>query len=353
MRGWARSLGGIAIAWVIATRPASAQSESEGAYSATGVAVRPIAAGSELDPTASATVISMEGRPRTVEALDETLLEAPGARTRRTGAFGGFTTLSLRGAEAEQTSVLLGEIPIASPDGSAFDLGSVPTWLLSRVEIYRGGAPTWIGGGAIGGALRLVPRDDPGQHASGSLSYGTFDLVQARATTSAGNERLHVTGSAGVTSFGGAFPYVDDNRTALDPSDDVTRLRQGADFLEAAALLHLRGRLDQTRIEGAFLLTDRIGGFSPPPTRYADVVRSHRSTTRILAGASALYEDGEHARLQLSVGAGLERRRVSDPLAQVGQLPREADDLLYRITARGWGMTAEAQATVQATYLNY
>ena len=25
----------------------------------------------------------------------------------------------------------------------------------------------------------------------------------------------------------------------------------------------------------------------------------------------------------------------------------------YRITARGWGMTAEAQATVQATYLNY
>ena len=25
----------------------------------------------------------------------------------------------------------------------------------------------------------------------------------------------------------------------------------------------------------------------------------------------------------------------------------------YRITTRGWGMTAEAQATVQATYLNY
>jgi len=25
----------------------------------------------------------------------------------------------------------------------------------------------------------------------------------------------------------------------------------------------------------------------------------------------------------------------------------------YRITARGWGMTAEAQATTQATYLNY
>jgi iron complex outermembrane receptor protein len=342
VRSSTRALVAVAIV-VVAGGRARAQSASEGdssnepAYSASGVAARPIASGSELDPTASASVVSMDARPRTVEALDEALLDVPGARTQRTGAFGGFTALSLRGASAEQTSVLLGEIPIAAPDGSAFDLASVPTWLLSRVEVYRGGAPVWIGAGAIGGALRLLPRDDPGTHSSASASYGSFDLAQGRAAASAGNDRVHVSGAAGLTSFGGAFPYVDDNRTPLDPRDDVTRLRQGADFLEAAAMLHVRGRVDQTRFEGAALLTDRSGGFSPPPTRYADVVLSHRSTSRVLAGASALYDDGDRLRLQLAVGLGVERRHVSDPFAQVGQLPREADDVLYRITARGAG----------------
>ncbi len=347
MLRWARALAVLVIALAVTSAQARAQSESledeneneddAPAYGAIGVADRPIAAGSELDPTASATVLRMDARPRIVETLDETLLEAPGARVRRSGAFGGFTTLSLRGADAEQTQVLLGEIPIASADGSAFDLGSIPTWMLSRVEVYRGGAPVWLGAGAIGGVLRLVPRDDPGAHASGSLSYGTFDLVQGRAASSAGDDRLHVTAAAGLTSFGGNFPYVDDRRTPLDPSDDVTRTRQGADFLEAAAMLHLRARVDQTRLEAAALLTDRTGGLSPPPTRFTDVVLSHRSTLRILGGASALYEDGDHVRLQLAAGVGVERRRVSDPLAQVGLLPREADDLLYRVTVRGAG----------------
>jgi len=89
----------------------------------------------------------MDARPRTVEALDETLLDAPGARTRRTGAFGGFTTLSLRGADAEQTTVLLGEIPIASPDGSAFDLGTIPhVAALARRDLSRGRADLALGG---------------------------------------------------------------------------------------------------------------------------------------------------------------------------------------------------------------
>ncbi|MFO0681583.1 MAG: TonB-dependent receptor [Sandaracinus sp.] len=322
-------------------------------YSVRGVAERPIAAGSELDPTASATVLSMDARPRAVETLDETLLDAPGARTQRTGAFGGFTTLSLRGADAQQTSVLLGEIPIASPDGSAFDLGSIPTWLLSRVEVYRGGAPVWLGAGSIGGVLRLVPRDEPGQHLSASGSYGSFDLAQGRAAASAGDDRFHVTTAAGLTSFGGRFPYRDDRRTALDPTDDIDVVRQGADYLEGAAMLHARGRVDETRIEGAALFTERTGGFSPPPTRYDDDLRSRRTTTRILGGASALYQHDDTLRLQLAAGLGVERRHVSDPDAQVGQLPREADDLLLRFTLRGAGTLRVLDALDLTLVLTY
>ena len=240
----------------------SAQSGGEPSYGATGVADQPIVAGNELDPTASSTTIRLDARPRTVETLDEALLDAPGARARRTGAFGGFTALSLRGAEAEQTTVLLGDIPIAAPDGSAFDLSSVPTWLLSRVEVYRGGAPTWLSAGAVGGVLRLIPRDDPGQRMEGAASAGSFDLGQGRAAASVGDERLHVTMAAGLTSFGGRFPYVDDNRTPFDASDDRTRQRLGTDFLEASGMLSARGHIGSVRLESAWLGTGRAPGSS-------------------------------------------------------------------------------------------
>jgi iron complex outermembrane receptor protein len=336
----ARVLAALAIVLTIATARARAQSgepddDDLPLYGATGVAQAPIAAGSELDPTASATVLSMDARPRALESLDEVLLEAPGARARRTGAFGGFTSLSLRGADAEQTAVLLGEIPIASPDGSAFDLSSIPSWLLSRVEVYRGGAPAWLGAGAIGGVLRLVPLDHAGRHLSATGSYGSFDLGQGRVAAAVGSDRLHVTAAVGLTTFGGRFPYVDDHRTPFDPTDDTTSLRQGADFLEGSALVHARGRLGALRLEAVALGTERTGGLSPPPTRATTDDLARRTVTRLFTGLSGLYEEGESLRLAITAGLGLESRRVSDPLAQVGQLARETNDLLYRATARG------------------
>jgi vitamin B12 transporter len=325
-----------AIVLAIASSGAAQTDEEneEPTYGATGVAERPIVAGSELDPTASATVIRLDARPRTVETLDEALLDAPGARARRTGAFGGFTALSLRGAEAEQTTVLLGDVPISSPDGSAFDLSSVPTWLLSRVEVYRGGAPAWLSAGAIGGVLRLVPRDEAGQRYEGVLSAGSFDLGQVRAAASVGDDRLHVTTAAGLTTFGGRFPYVDDNHTAFVPTDDVVRERVGADFLEGSGMISMRGRLGDVRLESAWLGTGRVGGLAAVPSRFADVPQGRRSTTRLLGGVTAQLAEDDHYRIALALGVGLERRSVSDPLAQFGLLPRDTDDLLWRATAR-------------------
>ncbi len=353
-----RSGGWLIAAVLVLAAHVSAQTgdgadEEEPTYGATGVASRPIASGNELDPTASSTVIRLDARPRAVETLDEVLLDSPGARARRSGGFGGFTTLSLRGAEAEQTTVLLGEIPIASPDGSAFDLSSIPTWLLSRVEVYRGGAPTWLSAGAIGGVLRLVPRDDPGQHFEGTLSAGSFDLGQLRASASVGDDRLHVTTAAGGTTYGGQFPYVDDNHTSFDPSDDVTRVRLGTNFLEGSGMMSVRGRIGDVRLESAWLGTERVGGLAAVPSRFADVPAGRRSSTRLLGGVSAELADRDVFRLALALGVGFERRTVSDPLAQFGQLARDTDDLLWRATARLAGTVRAADwldVTAVGTY---
>ncbi|MFO0711512.1 MAG: TonB-dependent receptor [Sandaracinus sp.] len=302
-----------------------------------------------IDPSAAGTTILLQDRPRALETMDEILRESPGARARRTSGFGGFSTLSLRGADAEHTAVLLGELPLLAADGSAVDLSTLPPWMFDRVEIYRGGAPLWLSTGAIGGVVRLVPREGRTERAELALGAGSFDRYQGRASVSAGDERVGVSAGAGLVSSAGTFPYRDDNGTAFDPRDDRERARQNAQLLEGSGLVHLAARaLDGTlSIVGTGL--ERTGGLAPPPSRFVDVPTGRRSSRRFSLGASMDWLEGARAperasearwRVSAALGAALEQRGASDPLAQFGQVPREASDTLGRVHARLAGALA-------------
>jgi vitamin B12 transporter len=296
-----------------------------------------------IDPSASGTTISLVDRPRALETLDEILREAPGARARRTSSYGGFSTLSLRGADAEHTAVLLGELPLIAADGTAVDLSTLPPWMFERVEIYRGGAPLWLGSGAIGGVLRLVPREARGARLELAAGGGSFDRSQGRASIAAGDAALSALAGASIVSAGNGFPYLDDNGTALVPDDDRERARQNAQLLEGSALVHLGARVLDGRLSVIGTLLERAGGLAPPPSRFVDAPTGRRSSERLTLGASMDWLEGgreaERAsearwRVSSALGVGLESRGVSDPLAQFGQVPREADDELLRAHAR-------------------
>src|SRR5262245_13491192 len=103
-----------------------------------------MAATSGFDATAAATEIPVRERDAAAESLADVLLEVPGARPYRSGSLGSFTTAALRGADAEHTAVLFGEIPLTSTDLAVFDLSALPLSLAERVVVYRGGAPLWL-----------------------------------------------------------------------------------------------------------------------------------------------------------------------------------------------------------------
>ena len=330
----------LALAWL---SPARAQ-ERESDLAVEAVADRPIPAGSTLDPTAAATTISTRGRARALESLDELLLEAPGAITRRTGGPGSFSGLALRGAGAEHTTVLLGTVPLASPDGSAFDLSTLPVWALDRVEVYRGGAPVWLGSGGIGGVLHLLPRSAAGSGLELGGGVGSFGLYEGRGSASVRAGETSLIASAGATHFSGRYPYRDDARTALDPTDDEDRLRLGAENTDATFALHLASQIERTHIEVAGIGLERIGGLGALPTRRADVPVGARSRSRYLLGLTLGWLDDARPwsradegllRVELTGALSLERRVVRDPLSQFGLVPRDADDLLLRGYARG------------------
>lgn len=324
------------------------EADDDEALPAFGATARVARAGVEaLDASASATTITLTERPRALETMDEVLREAPGARARRTSGYGGFSTLSLRGADAEHTAVLLGDLPLVAADGSAVDLSTLPTWMFDRVEVYRGGGPLWLGAGAIGGVVRLVPRQASGDRAELALGAGSFDRYQGRAAVSVGDERLRVSTGVGLVSAGNGFAYHDDGGTAFDPSDDRERARQNAQLLEGSALVQLTARVLDGQLTALATGLERTGGLAPPPSRYVETPTGRRASQRMSTAVSMDWLEGGRQpsdapvsaegaawRVSTALGVGIEERQVSDPLAQFGQVPREAQDSLLRVHAR-------------------
>lgn len=320
---------------------ADAQREDDAGFGATAEVEQPLPAGAGDDPSAASTVVDVEDRPHAFDTLDELTHEVPGAQAWVTGAYGSFRTLSLRGADGEHTTVLLGDLPLA-PEGEGFDLSTVPVTLLERIEVYRGGAPLWLGAEGIGGVLRLLPRGEERSMAELAAGAGSFGLVHGRiaaAVVGDGGSPAWIA-SAGAVHSDGDFPFVYDP-TGLVPGDEREVRRDNADVDEGHGLVHLRTGAAGGRLEAAVLGFGRTGGVPGPAVQ---VSHARRATAR-LAAVSSWTREGEAQgrarppwRTRLSVGASYERDALSDRFGELGiGRPRLTDDRTLRLFALGAG----------------
>lgn len=343
MKALAARLAAIALAWIALASTADAQEPPAGEPPVDELGVeaeveRPIAATGGEDPTASATEIDAQDRPSALDTLEDGIRDAPGARPLRSGAYGSPTTLSLRGSDADQVEVMFGDVPITTADGGAFDLSTVPLWALDRVEVYRGGAPTWLGVGGIGGVVRLVPRDPRrSAFAEGTAGVGSFGLVHGRVGAGASNEDVQWIGAVGATSSEGDFPYSRD-LTLLDSSDAREVRRSNGWLREGSGLGNLRLRIGDGILTAFAFGLGRFGGVPGPASQ--PTMRTHRNETHLLGAIG--YEVTDRGRdprdadwrFAVSASSGYRRRRFSDPLGEIGLLPRETDDEALRTVVR-------------------
>jgi iron complex outermembrane receptor protein len=317
-------------------------------FGATARARAPEGEGRATDPSAAVSTVEVDERTAGSATVDALVLQVPGARARRTGAYGAPTALALRGTEPRHTQVLLGDVPLDGADEGGLDLSQVPATLLARVEVYRGGAPTWWSGGAIGGVLRLVPREGAGERAGLRAGVGSFGLatVQGEVTVAPREgDGARSSGAVGVTASEGDYPYLDDNGTRLDPSDDVERRRSNGAALDAFGLAHTSLPLAGGRLQAVALGLARQGGIPGPaarPTRFA-----RRATARLFGAATWTRErrdaDGARAaRVQIALSAQHERAQITDVFRETGLVPRATDDRGTRAAAR---LAAESRLT--------
>lgn len=140
------------------------------------------------------TVITEEQiRERQATSVADVLRMVPGVAVSRLGAgVGAQTQVRIRGAEANQTLVLIDGIEVNDPSGaSEFDFGHLLATGIERIEVLRGPQSALYGSDAVGGVINIVTKRGSGKPAGyASLEGGSFQTGRIDAGVSGGTEKV-------------------------------------------------------------------------------------------------------------------------------------------------------------------
>jgi len=90
--------------------------------------------------------------------LGEILSDQVGMTASVTGTHGSQSTLMIRGAKAEQTLVLIDGIRANDNALGLFDLSTMPSEIIEKIEIVRGPSSALYGSDALGGVINVITK---------------------------------------------------------------------------------------------------------------------------------------------------------------------------------------------------
>lgn len=240
--GWAGWIGVVAILGVVVlARDRGFAADAIG--ETVTVRAAPVRETEKLAPTAFADQIDPSTYSAEMESVADAVSDSVGVSVRRYGGLGAFSTLSVRGASANQVQVYLDGVPLSRAQNEVVNFADLPLDSLERIEIYRGTTPLSLGVAGIGGVVNLVPKS-PGEkpYSHASLGYGSFTTRKASLTRVQRLGSFDVFASATWLGSAGNFRYHSDNDTPLNPLDDREVTRVHNSFDSVATLLRLRRR---------------------------------------------------------------------------------------------------------------
>ena len=115
--------------------------------------------------------------------VDDAFRNIPGVNVTQQGGYGKVSTLSIRGANANQVLILVDGVRVSSPTLGQTDLSDISPDLIDRIEVIRGGQSTLYGADAIGGVVNIITKKGTGPFAATLENMGgNNDTFQNRAT---------------------------------------------------------------------------------------------------------------------------------------------------------------------------
>ncbi len=114
--------------------------------------------------TKAVTVITKEEiEERQLITVEQALREVPSLNVVRQGSIGSQTSVFLRGANSDQTLVLIDGVRVATSTTGGFNFADLTTDNIERIEVVRGPQSTLYGSDAIGGVINIITRKGEGK----------------------------------------------------------------------------------------------------------------------------------------------------------------------------------------------
>lgn len=189
-RGWRIVVLSLSFAMLLA-EPARAQDNSEKEFDRVVVTATREARSLERLGSAATVITSAEIERTGVSRVLDLFSRVPGLYAFDTGGPGGTTSVRLRGADTDQTLVLIDGVRVndaASAQGD-FDFSSLLITDIERIEVVRGPQSAVWGSDAIGGVINIITRRGDGPlagHVRGEV--GSFDTRDVSAAIRGGND---------------------------------------------------------------------------------------------------------------------------------------------------------------------
>ncbi len=148
-------------------------------------------------------------------SLSEGLSFSPGLRVENNCQNCGFVQLRMNGLEGPYSQILINSRPIFSALAGVYGLEMLPTTMIDRIEVVRGGGSVLYGGNAIAGTVNIITKDPV-------LNSFEFGLNQGFTNSETPDRTLNVNGSIVSSDYnrGLAFYGFIRNRDPWDANAD-------------------------------------------------------------------------------------------------------------------------------------
>lgn len=250
---------------------------------------------------------------RQTVSVADLLATTPGVTLARNGGQGSVTSLFLRGANSEQTLVLIDGVRVNDPSspGGGFDFGNLLAGPVKRIEVLRGSNSVAYGSDAIGGVINITsetPGDTPSAEGAGEYGYSHTGYVHGTASGKVGPATIGI-GAAYYDTDG--ISQFDVNKGGRERDGYRNTTLNARATIEAAPnlSLDLRGYYINARVD-----TD---GFSTPTFTFGDDPEYTRSTQYIGYAGANLSLFGGHFTNRLAFTYFQNDRHNVDPSGSI------------------------------------
>lgn len=256
----------------LVSAPLSAQDDNEIVFAdlrTPVITVTPNGIGTNVNNTGQSVTVIDRDEIDAVQGADSArvLQRTPGLTLTRNGGVGGFSGVSLRGANSEQLLVLVDGVRVADPasPSGGFDFGNLLLGTAGKFDIQRGSNSTIWGSDAIGGLVDVTTRGASGF--SGNFEYGSRDTLFASAAGGVSEDAYFV----GLT---GSW-FRTDGFSAAASGTETDGFEQialgGSAFVDVTDSLELFAHANWS--EGEL----DIDGFPPPDYALADTLETQET----------------------------------------------------------------------------